>query len=304
MNLTQIAAYVAVIDTGGFRAAAARLGVTQGAVSQHIRRLETELGASVIQRDPVRCVPAPAHAAFERYARTLLDVADRATRLFSDPELVVGSASNIGTYLLQPLVRSIGETHAGQYRIRQVIGTNSDIIGRLADGEVDVALTEWWERRPGFEATPWRDEPLVVIVGPEHRWARRNTVTVDELAGEPMLGGEPASGTGTVLRDVLGDDARRLPAAVNLGSTAAVKSAVHAGLGVSLVLAAAASDEVASGQLHTLTLDGPPLRKRLWVVHRAALVPADPAAAFTRAVVETSAADRHALADRAVEPAR
>jgi len=303
MNLTQVAAYVAVVDTGGFRAAAARLGVTQGAVSQHIRRLETELGATVIQRDPVRCVPAPAHAAFERYARTLLDVAERARRLFSDPELVVGSASNIGTYLLQPLIRSIGEAHADRYQIRQVIGTNRDIVDRLVSGEADVALTEWWDRRSGFEATPWRDEPLVVIVGPRHRWVGRDSVTVDELAGEPILGGEPASGTGTLLRDALGEDARRLPAPVNLGSTAAVKAAVQAGLGVSLVLAAAADDEVASGRLHALDLDGPPLRKRLWVVHRAALVPADPAAAFTRAIVQASASDGHRVVDGSPAPA-
>jgi DNA-binding transcriptional LysR family regulator len=286
MNLTQLAAYVAVIDTGGFRAAATRLGVTQGAVSQHVRRLETELGASLIQRDPVRCVPVPAHAAFERYARTLLDVAERATRLFSDPELVVGAASNIGTYMLQPLIKSIGEAHAGRYRIRQVLGANTDILDGLVRGEVDVALTEWWDRRPGFEATPWRDEPLVVIVGPGHRWAGRSSVTVDELAAEPMLGGEPASGTGTLLRTVLGADAERLPPAVNLGSTAAVKAAVHAGLGVSLVLAAAAAPEVAAGRLHTLVADGPPLRKRLWVIHRGALVPTDPAAAFTAALLD------------------
>lgn len=299
MNLNQIAAYVAIVDTGGFRAAAARLGVTQGAVSQHLRKLETELGATVIQRDPVRCVPAPAHAEFERYARTLLDVAERATRLFSDPELVVGSASNIGTYLLQPLIKAIGEAHADRYRIRQVLGTNSDIVDRLGNGQVDVALTEWWDRRPGYEATPWRDEPLVVIVGPGHRWAGRASVTVDELAGEAMLGGEPATGTGTLLREVLGEDAQRLPPAVNLGSTAAVKAAVQAGLGISLVLAAAASNEVASGQLHTLTLEGPPLRKRLWAVHRAALVPTDPAAAFAQAIVDISARDGHAIPEEA-----
>lgn len=299
MNLTQIAAYVAVIDAGGFRAAASRLGVTQGAVSQHIRRLEVELGATVVQRDPVRCVPTPAHAAFERYARTLLDVSERATKLFSDPELVVGSSSNIGTYLLQPLIKSIGEAHTDLYRIRQVIGTNSDIVDRLASGEVDVAFTEWWDQRPGFEATPWRDEPLMVIVGPAHQWAGRRSVPVDDLAQETMLGGEPASGTGTLLRNVLGDDAGKLPATVNLGSTAAVKSAVTAGLGVSLVLAASTSEEVASGQLHALALEGPQLRKRLWVVHRSALVPTDPAAAFTRAIMDARIGDHAVVADGA-----
>jgi len=287
MNLNQVTAYVAVLDTGGFRSAAARLGVTQGAVSQHIRRLEGELGVNLIQRASTRCVPAPASVAFERYARALLDLADRAGRLFSDPELVVGAASNIGIYLLQPAIKAIGEAHAGRYRIRQRMGTNREVLDQLTAGTVDIAVTEWWDQRPGFEATPWRDEPLVVIVGPDHPWADRAGVRIDELAGETLLGGEPASGTGTVLHRTLGADAARLPAAVSLGSTAAVKAAVHAGLGVSLVLAAAADAEVAAGRLRTLTLDGPPLRKTIWVSHRRALVPPDPAAAFTGALLAT-----------------
>jgi DNA-binding transcriptional LysR family regulator len=285
MNLTQIAAYVAVLDTGGFRSAAARLGVTQGAVSQLIRRLETELETSLIERASPGCVPTSASAAFERYARALLELDDRAARLFSDPELVVGAASNIGIYLLQPVIKSIGDAHVGRYRIRQRLGTNREVLDELRDGVVDVALTEWWDRRPGFEATPWRDEPLVVIVGPDHPWADRATVGIDELVGETLLGGEPASGTGTLLHRTLGAEAARLPAAVNLGSTAAVKAAVQAGLGVSLVLAAATETEVAAGRLRTLTLDGPPLRKTLWVSHRRALVATDPAAAFSQAML-------------------
>lgn len=289
VNAAQVAAYLAVIDTGGFRSAAARLGVTQGAVSQQVRRLETEVGASLIQRSGAGCRPAPGTEAFVRYARTLADVADRAARLFRDPELVVGAASNIGTYLLQPMVKAIGDAHAGRYRIRQYLGTNSDVLDRLVRGAVDVAVTEWWDHRPGFEATRWREEELVVIAGPGHRWWQRGSVTIADLAGQTILGGEPASGTGTLLRAVLGDAAARLPPVVNLGSTAAVKEAVHAGLGVSLVLAASVQSEVASGQLRTLSLDGPALRKSLWIARPAALVPADPAALFTKAFLAAAA---------------
>ena len=289
VSLASVAAYLAVIDTGGFRAAAARLDVTQGAISQQIRRLESELGISLVHRDPAGCRPAPGTEAFLRYARTLLDVADRAARLFSDPELVVGAASNLGIYLLQPVLKAISDAHAGRYRIRQYLGTNRDVIDRLVAGDVDVALTEWWEQRPGFDAAVWRKENLVVIVGPDHPWAGRLTARVEELAAQTILGGEPATGTGRLLQNVLGPAAARLPAAVNLGSTAAVKEAVHAGLGVSLVLESAVDAERRAGRLHTLALDGPPLRKALWLAHRAALVPEDPAALFSQALAAAAA---------------
>lgn len=284
MNPASVAAYLAVIDTGGFRSAAARLGVTQGAVSQQVRRLENEVGASLIHRDPAGCRPAPGSETFLRYARTLSDLADRAARIFRDPELVVGAASNIGIYLLQPLLKAIGDAYADRYRIRQYLGTNRDVVDRLVLGAVDVAITEWWEQRPGFDATVWREEELVVIVGPAHPWWRRGRVRIEELTDQTILGGEPTTGTGTLLHSVLGDAAARLPATVNLGSTAAVKEAVHAGLGISLVLACSVDADVDAGRLHILTIVGPALRKSLWIAHRAALVPGDPAAVFTDAL--------------------
>ena len=99
-----------------------------------------------------------------------------------------------------------------------------------------------------------------------------------------MLGGEPASGTGTLLRSVMGSAADELPATTDLGSTAAVKEAVHAGLGISLVLQGAAAADREAGRLHTLTIEGLALRKPLWVAHRTALVPQDPAALFVDAL--------------------
>lgn len=69
-----------------------------------------------------------------------------------------------------------------------------------------------------------------------------------------------------------------------LGSTAAVKEAVHAGLGLSFVLASAADTDRRAGRRHTLAIDGPPLRKALWLAQRGALVPEDPAALFTHAL--------------------
>ena len=109
-------------------------------------------------------------------------------------------------------------------------------------------------------------------------------MTVEELADQTILGGEPSSGTGILLTQRLAEKAALLPTPIGLGSTAAVKEAVHAGGGISLVLRGTAAAELQAGRLHALQLQDVELTKTLWIAHRAALVPEDPIIRFRTAL--------------------
>jgi DNA-binding transcriptional LysR family regulator len=85
---------------------------------------------------------------------------------------------------------------------------------------------------------------------------------------ERILGGEPGTGTGRLLASYFAKGARRPRTSLQLGSTAAVKEAVKAGLGVSLVLQAAVTEEVRSGTLRAIPLQPPALEKDLFVIWR------------------------------------
>jgi DNA-binding transcriptional LysR family regulator len=82
------------------------------------------------------------------------------------------------------------------------------------------------------------------------------------------LGGEHGSGTGHLLQQYFGADARTIGVSMQLGSTEAVKHAVQAGLGISLVMAAAVTHEVRNGQLHAIPIEGEPMQKTLYVIRR------------------------------------
>jgi len=125
---------------------------------------------------------------------------------------------------------------------------------------------EWWDGRPGFNAEVWRREPLVVIVSPEHQWSRRKFVNKTALLQEPMIGGEPGTGTARLLQQALGPEAGALKIGLQLGSTEAVKQAVRAGLGVSIAPESAVRDEVKAGVLHALRVKETPLVKPLYSV--------------------------------------
>ncbi|TDB87921.1 LysR family transcriptional regulator [Actinomadura sp. KC216] len=279
MNLDHLASYLAVLRTGSFHAAARERGLSQASVSLHVRALENRYGTALIVRDRSGCRPVPGTDEFVHYAGLLLDLADRAGRALARPQLVVGASSNIGTYLIQPIFKSFAAEHAG-FETRLVIGANAAMPDRLAAGGIDIALMEWWDHRPGFQAERWRTEEVVVIVGADHPWRSRSAVAVGELAGQPILGGEPRTGTGTLLRERLGPAAEDLRVAMDLGSTEAVKQAVRHGLGISLVLAGAVRDEVRAGVLHALRIEGTPLHKPLWSVIRRDEPPSSPGRRF------------------------
>jgi DNA-binding transcriptional LysR family regulator len=264
LNLSQVQAFLAVIDESGFQGAAQALGLAQPTVSQQLRKLEETLGVQLVVRTRSGSQPTSDGRAFLPYARGLIRTAERAMAAVGGRALSIGASSNIGTYLLpRRLHRFAADTGAG---FDLVLGTNPETAGRLDGGEVDIAVMEWWDNRPGFTAMPWRREPMVVIVSPRHPWGRRRSVSRALLLDQPMIGGEPGTGTGTLLQKIFGRNAGRLNITMQLGSTAAVKEAVKAGLGISLVLAGTVEEEVKAKTLVALRLDDADLSKDLYVV--------------------------------------
>jgi DNA-binding transcriptional LysR family regulator len=265
LNLAQVKAFVAVIDAGGFQEAAKHLALAQPTVSEAVQKLESTLGTTLVVRSRAGCVATDAGRQFLPHARTLLRAAERAMSALDKPSLVVGASGNIGTYVVPSLLRG-SEWQGAFAKLEFAIGPNPEIAERLAIGTIDLGLMEWWDDRPGFQAIPWRSESLVVIVAPEHPWAGRSTLRKDELLEVPLIGGESGTGTGTLLRRVFGADAGKLHISMSLGSTAAVKEAVKAGWGVSLVFASAVRDELRAGTLRALTIKGIALEKPLFIV--------------------------------------
>jgi DNA-binding transcriptional LysR family regulator len=283
LNLVHTKTFLAVIGERGFRAAARELKLSPSTIVEHINQLEAGLAAQLIVRRRGAVEPTSRGAAFVPLARALLDTAERSRLLVSEAPLRVVASSNIGTYLLQSVLASFQATDPCSIDIW--IGANPDVAERLTNGNADVALMEWWDDRAGFSAQTWRKEPLVVIVAPDHPWAKRRAIETHELASQKLLGGEAGTGTITLLRAKLGRLSAELTAIGGLGSTEAVKRAVRAGRGVSLVMAAAVADEVKAGQLITLRLKDIELAKEMKVILPLDVPAAAPAARFVARVL-------------------
>ncbi len=281
LNLTHARTFLTVIAARGVRAAARQLDLAPSTIVDHIRQLEEVVAAPLVLRRRGGAMLTDQGARFLPLARSLVETAGRVRGLVQLPTLRVAASSNVGTYLLQPHLAAFRRS-AG-IPVEQWIGSNQDVIARLERGEADLAAMEWWDGREGFVARTFAREPLVVIVAPEHRWAGRGSISVAELQGEPLLGGESGTGTGHVLRSRLGPSANTLTIVDGFGSTEAVKRAVRAGGGASIVMQSSVADEVAAGRLVALRVEGVDLAKEIKLIVPDTLPPTAPAMALFEA---------------------
>jgi DNA-binding transcriptional LysR family regulator len=269
LNLREVQAFVAVVDAGAFHKAAGRLGLFQPTISQQVKKLEESVRARLVTRDrSVRCAAMASGLRLLLIARALLRTAARAADVSVGRTLVIGASSNIGIYILPPIANRFAAAQAGETGFPEiVIGTNPQTASRLDAGEVDVAVMEWWDARAGFVAPTWRWEPLVIIVPKRHPWTKLSVVPRRALLAAPWIGGEPGTGTGRLIREIFGKAADQLRMTMTLGSTEAVKAAVRAGLGVSLVTLSSVEQELRTGSLCAVPIKGAPtLQKELVVV--------------------------------------
>lgn len=284
LDLVQVRSFLKVVELGSFHAAARELKISQPAVSQHVRKLEENLSVPLILRGRSQCLPTPRGSNLLPYAQRLLEIASQASLIVGQRRLTIGAATNIGTYLLPGLLQIFRRVHENSFEIELRIGTNLAIRERLQTGVIDIALLEWWTELDGCVASRWVDDRLVAIVPASHPFAGRQSLSLHDLSTEAMIGGEPGTGTGTLLRSALGG-AVELKARYELGSTEAVKRAVEAGLGVSIVSRSTVEGD-AGRSLAIVELEDPGLTKCLWTATLADQPKAAPAEIFQSFLLE------------------
>lgn len=273
VNLTFVRTFVTLIETGSFSDAARRLELAQPTVSQHLKKLETLLGVMLVERSNTYCRPTARGLALLPYANSLLSSAARFESAISGDHICIGCSGNIAAYYISADLKRFVDDQDKSVSWEITTATNPEIADKLAYGEIDFAAMEWPDKRAGINVRPWRVEPLVVIVPPDHHLARARTISVEEILELDIIGGERGSGTGTVLAQALGPKVRNLRLTHTLHSTEAVKSAVCAGLGCSIVLQGAVKGEVETGNLKMLSVKGTKLEKTFYVATPSGLSP-------------------------------
>ncbi len=264
MDTRQLAAFCAVVELRSFSQAADRLGVTQPAVSLQIRALEKRLGSQLVDRSGRRVEPTEAGRRLYRGAQRLLQLEELLLEEIdaeSDGELTgelsIGASTGPAAIVVPLLLCEFQRAHPA-LRVALEVHDTQTVVERVADRELELGIVGAARRRRSVRFEPFMRDQVILACPPEHRFAGR-TVTVDELASEPLIVMQEGAGVRQVVEDALkplGTKLRHLDVRLELGLQESVRSAVQAGYGVSFISRAAVESELAAGTIAEARVEG------------------------------------------------
>jgi DNA-binding transcriptional LysR family regulator len=284
---------LSVARTGSLGRAAQDRGITQPAASTQVRRLERQLGITLIERSPRGSRLTPAGELVAGWAQAAIDAAAAldagigTLRSRRDAVLRVVASMTVAEYLLPGWLTALRALDPDT-TVTLTAGNSAEVTAALLSGAADLGFVEGPDVPPGMAARAAGHDTLTVVVSGEHQWRKRRAgITAAELAAAPLVSREPASGTRRYLEHALRTQAALDPAPplAELSSTTAIKAAVAAGIGPAVLSSLAVAAELAAGTLHAVPVNGLDLTRTLRAVSVAGRQLTGPAAdLFTIAV--------------------
>jgi DNA-binding transcriptional LysR family regulator len=183
----------------------------------------------------------------------------------------VGASTIPGEYVLPAVIGRFRERHP-RVAITLQISDTRGIVQAILDGQVDAGVVGADPGNRGLEARALMPDELVIVVPPGHSWSGRPEATVDELRAEPLIVREPGSGSRQALERALeaaGHSLGEMQVIAEMGSTSAIKQAVKAGVGVSVMSSRATEDECRHGLLACVKIKDLAVTRHFYVVTHA-----------------------------------
>ncbi|HKW69671.1 MAG TPA: LysR substrate-binding domain-containing protein [Candidatus Dormibacteraeota bacterium] len=272
VTLRQLRTFKTVADLSSFSLAAQRLKLSQPSVSYQVKELEEALGLPLLDRLGKRVQLTEAGTLLYNYARRVLDVLDEATVAIEEMRgirrgtLRVGASTTVGIYLLPAALGAFKKLHPGLV-ISLEIGTRARVQEQVLRNELDLAVVGPALKDPELAIIPFLSDELVVVAPVGHPLAGKRGLTLKDLADQPFVMREAASGSRWSLEKAARKAGAKLMVAMELGSNGAIKHAVESGLGLAVLSRYACGLELASGRLVELGVRGFPIRRDWHIVH-------------------------------------
>lgn len=282
MNFHQLHIFYTVAEKGSFSAAAQALHMTQPAVTMQIQSLEDYFGTKLLHRSTKKIELSEA-------GRTLLPHAKRSVELVRQTDeamsaftqmlqgrLQLGASLTIGEYVLPRMLGPFARQYPDISIVMKVMNT-TQIMDDILKHQLNFGLIEAPVQHPDMIVEPIMQDELKLVVPAGHALADRGEVELEDVLSYAFVLREKGSGTRQVMEDQLQKrniDPQDMNVVMELGSTGAVKSAVEAGVGITMLSPSSVQHELALGLVHIVDIRGLEFKRQFYAIHlKSSLLP-------------------------------
>jgi DNA-binding transcriptional LysR family regulator len=298
MDFDQLVTFVEVAKLGNFSRAGQKVFRSQSAVSAQIRQIEQEYGEKLLDRAGKIVRLTPAGEVFFEYANRMLRLREESQRAVADqgatPRGVLSIGANEATCLY--VLPEVFADYSRLYPVVQISiyrNFSRKILERVEDGSVDLGIATMPIKSPSLKVMPIYRDLLMLMVSSKNPLAKQDSVTLAEVVNQPFI--FPKTGYTRQTLDKLFRPYPQVQVRMELPSIGMIKSFVVAGLGVSIVSASFARDEVRAGEAKLLTIaDADPMWRELGLAYRADRTLPRSATAFIELIRQRAAQSRAA----------
>lgn len=274
MDIRQLESLCKVAELGSFSLAAEALLLTQPTISAHINSLERTLGAKLFDRMGRKVVLTPTGKVLYRYARQILALREEAINALQDlssltGEVLTASSTIPGEYLLPRLLAAFSRK-VSPLKIKVIITDSEGVLNLLLRGDVELGFVGMKRDEDRLQFFPIYQDAVIIVAQRGHPLAGRE-VRWEDFKRTPLVMRERGSGTRRAFERGLkeaGYNPSGLTVGAEFGSSAAVKEAVKAGLGVGVISDLAVKAELGRDLMQVKVKGMKPISRTFYLVKR------------------------------------
>jgi len=272
VSLRQLRVFETVARLSSYTRAAAELHLTQPAVSMQVRQLEDEVGLPLFEKLGKRISLTEAGREIFHYSRSIgrslqeMEEVVESLKGISRGRLNIAVASTVN-YFAPRLLAAFHHSYPG-IGLQLDVTNRERLVQQLQENTVDMVLMGQPPSGVDVESEAFMDNPLVVIAPPEHPLAGERHIPIRRLAEEIFVMREPGSGTRQAMERCFAEHGVTIRHGMRMTRNEAIKQAVRAGLGLSVVSVHTLELELETERLVIPDVIGLPLARQWHLVYR------------------------------------
>jgi DNA-binding transcriptional LysR family regulator len=272
VTMRQLQIFASAAQHLSFSRASEELHLTQPAISMQVKQLEESAGLPLFERLGKRLYLTQAGTELLHYAHQALRALKDAEDAFAGLKGLRGGKVSIAVVstakYFAPKLLAQFRSQQPAVEIKLLVNNREAVVQYLSANEIDIAIMGQPPRQLETVAHAFAKHPLVIVGPPDHPLARRKRIPLEALEDEPFLVREQGSGTRSAMEHFMRERGARLKIGMEMSSNETIKQAVMAGMGLSFISQHTIGLELMTGQLIVLKVEGLPVMRQWYVVHR------------------------------------